>query len=74
MPAKSQKQFRAMQAAKHGNSNLGIPVKVGAEFVAAGPPEAEGKAEPGDRPAEERGEPKQYHLRKKGRGFARANR
>lgn len=33
MPAVSGKQYRAMQAAKHGDSNLGIPAKVGAEFV-----------------------------------------
>lgn len=35
MPAKSKAQFRAMQAAKHGHSTLGIPASVGAEFVAA---------------------------------------
>ena len=35
MPAVSQRQFRAMQAAKHGRSTLGIPAKVGREFVAA---------------------------------------
>lgn len=33
MPAKSSAQFRAMEAAKHGRSKLGIPPKVGAEFV-----------------------------------------
>ena len=33
MPAVSGKQYRAMQAAAHGKSNLGIPQKVGAEFV-----------------------------------------
>lgn len=37
MPAISQKMYRAMQAAKHGNSTLGIPQSVGAEFVAATP-------------------------------------
>ena len=33
MPAKSGKQLRAMYAAAAGKSNLGIPQKVGAEFV-----------------------------------------
>lgn len=33
MPAKSEAQFRAMQAAAHGNSTLGIPVSVGKEFT-----------------------------------------
>lgn len=37
MPAKSQAQFRAMEAAAHGRSTLGIPAKVGAEYVAATP-------------------------------------
>ena len=33
MPAKSARQYRAMQAAAHGKSNLGIPKSVGEEFV-----------------------------------------
>lgn len=37
MPAKSQAQFRAMQAAAHGKSTLGIPKEVGVEFAAATP-------------------------------------
>lgn len=37
MPIKSDRQRRAMYTAKAGNSTLGIPQKVGAEFVAAGP-------------------------------------
>jgi hypothetical protein len=37
MPAVSQAQLRAMYAAKSGNSTLGIPQKVGADFVAATP-------------------------------------
>ena len=37
MPAKSKAQFRAMQAAAHGKSTLGIPAKVGKEFVSATP-------------------------------------
>jgi hypothetical protein len=35
MPDVSQKQRRAMFAAKEGRSTLGIPKKVGAEFIAA---------------------------------------
>jgi len=33
MPAKSKAQFRAMQAAAHGKSTLGIPDSVGKEFT-----------------------------------------
>lgn len=33
MPAKSAKQYRAMAAAAHGKSTLGIPQSVGEEFV-----------------------------------------
>lgn len=32
MPSVSQAQHRAMEAAAHGNSTLGIPKKVGEEF------------------------------------------
>jgi hypothetical protein len=35
MPSSSEKQRRAMQAAAHGQSNIGIPQKVGQEFAAA---------------------------------------
>lgn len=35
MPSKTAKQRRAMQAAAAGKSTLGIPKKVGKEFVAA---------------------------------------
>lgn len=35
MPPVSQKQRRAMYAAKEGKSTLGIPEKVGKEFVKA---------------------------------------
>jgi hypothetical protein len=35
MPALSQAQFRAMMAAKEGHSTLGIPQKVGTDFVNA---------------------------------------
>jgi hypothetical protein len=37
MPPVSEKQRKAMRAAKAGNSTLGIPQKVGAEFSAADP-------------------------------------
>jgi len=35
MPSKTPKQHRAMEAAAHGNSTLGIPKKVAQEFVRA---------------------------------------
>lgn len=35
MPSKSGKQHRAMEAAAHGKSTLGIPRKVAKEYVAA---------------------------------------
>jgi hypothetical protein len=35
MPVVSQQQRRAMYAAAEGHSTLGIPQKVGAEFIAA---------------------------------------
>ena len=38
MPATSGPQYRAMQAAAHGNSTLGIPKSVGQEFADATPP------------------------------------
>jgi hypothetical protein len=37
MPVVSEAQRRAMYAAKEGHSTLGIPKKVGAEFIAATP-------------------------------------
>jgi hypothetical protein len=40
MPIESKAQQRAMYAAAAGKSTLGIPEKVGAEFVAAGPAKA----------------------------------
>jgi hypothetical protein len=39
MPAVSGPQYRAMQAAAHGKSTLGIPQSVGKEFADATPPE-----------------------------------
>ena len=35
MPSKTPRQHRAMEAAAHGQSTLGIPKSVGKEFVAA---------------------------------------
>ena len=35
MPSKTERQHRAMMAAAHGDSTLGIPKKVGKEFVKA---------------------------------------
>ena len=43
MPSVSGPQHRAMEAAAHGKSTLGIPKKVGQEFVAADAGKAEGK-------------------------------
>ena len=37
MPVVSEAQRRAMYAAKEGNSTLGIPKSVGADFIAATP-------------------------------------
>lgn len=35
MPSKTAKQHRAMAAAAHGKSNIGIPKSVGQEFLKA---------------------------------------
>ncbi len=40
MPMQSKAQERAMYAAAEGKSTLGIPKKVGKEFVKAGPAKA----------------------------------
>ena len=45
MPSKTEKQHRAMEAAAHGHSTLGIPQSVGQDFVAAD--KGKGKAEGG---------------------------
>ena len=37
MPPRSEAQRRAMEAAAHGHSTLGIPAKVGKEFSHADP-------------------------------------
>ena len=43
MPSKTKKQARAMRAAAAGKSTLGIPKKVGQEFVKADKKKAEKK-------------------------------
>jgi hypothetical protein len=62
MPPVSQKQRAAMAAAKAGKSTLGIPKKVGADFMAADPG---GKLpmRAASEPAEEKGEPKKGHVK-----------
>jgi hypothetical protein len=63
MPALTKPQFRAMAAAKEGNSKLGIPASVGADFVAATP-------NPGKLPAKHKKPPAkkrtggQFHLKR----------
>lgn len=42
MPSKTPAQHRAMEAAAHGRSTLGIPKKVGKEFVSADVSKARG--------------------------------
>lgn len=54
MPAKSKRQLRAMHAAASGKSTLGIPKKVGCEYVKAthkmkGMPERAKKRKPARR-------------------------
>lgn len=55
MPSKTWKQQRAMQAAAHGKSTLGIPASVGKEFVQADKGKARKK------------KPGQFSLRREGR-------
>jgi hypothetical protein len=50
MPAKTGKQYRAMQAAAHGNSTLGIPQSVGKEFVQETPKEKRSEFSKKDEP------------------------
>ena len=45
-PSKTPKQHRAMEAAAHGKSTLGIPKKVGKEFVAADKAKTPGQPKP----------------------------
>jgi len=59
MPAVSKAQFRAMQAAKHGKSTLGIPKSVGTDFVAA---TAKPKSLP-ERKASEKKKSQKQHMR-----------
>jgi hypothetical protein len=64
MPAVSKPQFRAMAAAKAGNSTLGIPASVGADFVAATP--NPGKLPAGHKkpPATKKRAGGQFHLKR----------
>jgi hypothetical protein len=50
MPIESKAQQRAMYAAAEGKSTLGIPKKVGKEFVAAGPAQSKLPARASARP------------------------
>jgi len=48
MPSSTKRQARAMRAAAAGKSNIGIPKKIGKEFVAAdkkagGPPKGKSR-------------------------------
>jgi hypothetical protein len=59
MPPKSEAQRRAMQAAAHGHSTLGIPKSVGQDFA---------ESDPGGKlPKRVRKKPAQFTLRKEGR-------
>jgi hypothetical protein len=59
MPAKSKAQFRAMQAAAHGKSTLGISPSVGKDFVQA---TSSPKSLP-ERKAKERKKSQKQHMR-----------
>jgi hypothetical protein len=61
MPSKSSAQHRAMEAAAHGHSTLGIPAKVGREFVRAD----EGKHEKGEWNSGHSGEGPHYKHKRK---------
>lgn len=49
MPSQTPRQHRAMEAAAHGRSTLGIPPKVGRDFVAADKREKEREPDADDR-------------------------
>lgn len=78
MPSVSKAQFRAMQAANHGTSTLGIPQSVGAEFVEATdepselPESAEAEAAEHQKYCSERCEHHRKMARKAGSPAARA--
>ncbi len=55
MPSVSEKQRRAMQAAAHGHSTLGIPKSVGKDFVAADASATTNGRKPADGKVDERG-------------------
>lgn len=54
MPSVSEKQHRAMEAAAHGKSTLGIPKKVGKEFVKADGGRYRSKKKPAGKSAAQR--------------------
>lgn len=54
MPSVSGKQHRAMEAAAHGHSTLGISKKVGKEFVTADGKKYKGKKKPAGKSAAKR--------------------
>jgi hypothetical protein len=58
MPLKSEAQRRAMQAAAHGHSTLGIPTKVGKEFA---------ESDPGGKLPKKKRKRGQFSLEKEGR-------
>jgi hypothetical protein len=65
MPPVSEKQRKAMAAAAGGNSTLGIPKTVGAEYMAADPgeqlPRSAPSSAPSPKPSPKRSQPK--HLK-----------
>jgi len=64
MPALTKPQFRAMAAAKAGDSKLGIPASVGADFVAATPNPGKLPARPKKPPAARKRAGGQFHLKR----------
>jgi hypothetical protein len=62
MPSETPKQHRAMEAAAHGHSTLGIPKKVGKEFVAADAAHSSEKASNPGRQAQSTDHMNQYAL------------
>ena len=60
MPSKTPEQHRAMAAAAHGHSTLGIPKSVGKEFLAADKRKAKAKTK-------KRRQPSQFALPREGK-------
>ena len=55
MPSATDKQHRAMEAAAHGESTIGIPKSVGQDFVAADAASTINGRKPADSKVDERG-------------------